>query len=122
MGRINVTSPIFAGPTGPNCSAPPPLPRAKAGGESGLILLHKEKQPHNLPGFDQRCDWQTKLIDALSLYSPETATLVYTTIAPMTIGLGNHLVDLLRQLRCTGQPHLLQQALAAAGCLAKVFI
>ena len=131
MGRINVTSPIFAGPPGPNCSAPPPSPTSKShaagGGEgggrgSGLILLHKEKQLCNLPGFDQRCDWQTKLIDALSLYSPETATLVYTTIAPMTIGLGNHLVDLLRQLRCTGQPHLLQQALAAAGCLAKVFI
>ena len=111
----------FCGASGPQLLSPPPSPTSKShavgGGESGLILLHKEKQPCNLPGFDQRCDWQTKLIDALSLYSPETATLVYTTIAPMTIGLGNHLVDLLRQLRCTGQPHLLQMGIVRNGSL-----
>ena len=38
---------------------------------------------------------------SVSLYLPETATLVYTTIAPMMPGLDNHLVERHRDLRCT---------------------
>ena len=34
------------------------------------------------------------------MYLPETATLVYTTIAPMMPGLVNHLVEMHRDLRC----------------------
>ena len=50
--------------------------------------------------YTQHAQSHTARSGGVSLYLPETAALVYTTIAPMMPGLDNHLVEMHRDLRC----------------------
>ena len=101
QGCINVTSSSLWGPTAPAAATArvhvirtPPVTPCTAAYRPGQAAAH----PHC---YIRRAQSHAARSGGVSLYLPETATLVYTTIAPMMPGLDNHLVETHRDLRCT---------------------